>query len=212
MNSELNQKIQSIANNDKWSQEIRFSVFVQPDKDFYLNQAQGFVHKYKVLKAISETLKPKSIIELGVLAGAGADALLEGVGYKATYHGFDMWEPASPYVENGQWKEWDRYQICKDLFKERKFKDYELTKTNTRDISELPKADFVVVDAAHDYRNCYWDLRLAITANPKHIYVDDFVNTELQQATKDFTKEFKERVKSIDEIEHLSGGCLITLG
>lgn len=207
----LNDTIQKSVAADRWQQEIKFSVFVQPDKDFYLSQAQGFVHKYQVLRALAKHLKPKSIIELGVLAGAGAEALLSGVDFKATYHGFDWFEETAPYMENGEWKKWDRHQICLDIFKARNFEDFKITKTDLRDIDEIPTAEFVVVDAAHDYRNCYWDLRLAMTAKPKHIYIDDFINEDLKLAVKDFVKEFKDRIKSVDEIEHISGGCLITL-
>ncbi|MBT6053802.1 MAG: hypothetical protein HOH16_00055 [Planctomycetaceae bacterium] len=206
----LNDSIQELVSKDTWEPEHNFSVFVQPDKAFYLQNEKGFIHKYKCLKSLLSVIKPESIIELGVLSGSGADAMLTGLDYKASYHGFDMWEETGIYIEDGVAKNWDRYGICKELFRVRKFTDYELTKTNLRDIYEIPKAEFVVVDAAHDYRNCYWDLRLAMTSKPKNIYVDDYVTPEIRLAVIDFAAEFKTDIAAVNEIEHINGGCLIT--
>ena len=207
----INDQIQDKAYTTKWEPETQFSVFAQPDKDFYLSQEAFFIHKYKVLHCLTSILQPKSIVELGVCGGSGADALLSGVDYKASYHGFDRWEHLPPYEEDGQVKHWDRYGIVKKLFKARAFTNYKLTQTETRDIDELPYADLIVVDAAHDYRNCYWDLRLAIAAKPRWIYVDDQTGTDVPLATKDFIKEFKDQIEGFEEIEQVNGGCLIWL-
>ena len=86
-----------------------------------------------------------------------------------------------------------------------------MTRTNTRDIEYLPQVDFVLVDAAHDYRNQYRDCVLALKANPKWIYVDDIIGPEAALAVKDFQKDFNHLIHSVDKIEQINGGCLITM-
>jgi len=86
-----------------------------------------------------------------------------------------------------------------------------LIRTNTRDIEDLPQVDFVLVDCAHDYRNQYRDCVLALKANPKWIYVDDIIVPEAALAVKDFQKDFKHLIHSVDKIEQINGGCLITM-
>ena len=207
----INEQIQNIVYGLEWEPQEKYSVFAQPDKDFYLSQEAFFIHKYKVLYCLTSILKPQSIVELGVCAGSGADALLSGVDYKASYHGFDRWEQLPPYEDEGQIKHWDRYGIVFQLFKERKFSDFKLTRAEARDLTCLPHAELIVVDAAHDYRNCFLDLRLAIKAEPKWIYVDDQVGPDVPLATQDFIQEFKPMIATHEEIEQVNGGLLITL-
>ena len=45
----INDQIQDKAYTTKWEPETQFSVFAQPDKDFYLSQEAFFIHKNKVL-------------------------------------------------------------------------------------------------------------------------------------------------------------------
>tara|TARA_S200002703_G_scaffold141462_1_gene133358 strand:+ start:501 stop:1133 length:633 start_codon:yes stop_codon:yes gene_type:complete len=207
----LNEKIQQEADLSDWMPEIKYSVFAQPDKEFYYEHEQGFIRKYKVFRAISKILKPKKIIELGTCAGSSADAYLDAVNWKVFYHGYDLWDTPAPYTENGELKKWDTFAICKDLFAARKYTNYKLNKTDTRDLRLLPSSDFVAVDAAHDYRNAYQDLILAYTARPKYMLVDDTVGYEVRQAVEDWTHVNADKVESVDYIEHINGACIITL-
>lgn len=201
----LNEKIQQEANTSDWMPEIKYSVFDQPDRDFYYRQEKAFIHKYKVFRAISKVLQPKIITELGTCAGASADAYLDGVNYKAFYNGYDICFPSAPLYIDGD------NSICKSLFKDREFKAYKLFKKDLRTLTKVEKADLVVVDAMHDYRNCYQDLNLALTANPKHILIDDSIGDCIIQATNDWCANHRKSVKARDEIMHVTGAHLITL-
>ena len=207
----LNQIIQESAKADKWQAEERFTVFAQPDKAFYLPQKLFYIHKYQVLRALVKHLKPKSIVELGVCAGSGANAMLSALDFKCEYYGYDQWEHLPPNEIDGDLVYWDRFAIVNEIFKENNFETYTLTRTNTRDIEDLPQVDFVLVDCAHDYRNQYRDCVLALKANPKWIYVDDIIVPEAALAVKDFQKDFKHLIHSVDKIEQINGGCLITM-
>jgi len=207
----LNEKIQQEADLSDWMPEIKYSVFAQPDNEFYYSHEAGFIRKYKVFRAISKILQPESITELGTCAGASADAYLDGVGWKAFYNGYDAWWPAAPYYVDGVEQDWDRYSICKSLFKDRKFKGYKLFKKDLRTLRKVEKADLAIVDAMHDYRNCYHDLNLALTAEPKHILVDDTAGIEVMQAVEDWVYLNACKVKSMDKIEQINGACIITL-
>src|SRR5436309_11973141 len=59
-----------------WEPHPLYSVFTQFDAEYYLNQKEAFLHKYRSFYAVSKTISPNTIIELGVCAGAGADAYL----------------------------------------------------------------------------------------------------------------------------------------
>lgn len=207
----LNQIIQESAKADNWQAEERFTVFAQPDKDFYFAQRAFFVHKYQVLHAIVKHFQPKSIVELGVCAGAGANAMLSALGFKCEYHGYDQWEHLMPSEVNGVLTYWDRYGTIQEIFKENNFETYTLNRTNTRDIKKLPKVDFVLVDAAHDYRNQYRDCVLALKANPKWIYIDDMIGPDVKQAANDFLNDYKEIIESHEKIDQVSEGCLVTM-
>lgn len=207
----LNQIIQESAKADNWVAEEKYTVFAQPDKHFYLSQKLFYIHKYQVLRAIVKHLKPKIIMELGVCAGSGANAMLSGVGFNSEYYGYDRWDHLMPTEQDGELTYWDRYQIVMDIFTQNNFKTFTLTRIDTRDIEELPHSEFVLVDAAHDYRNQYRDCVLALKAKPKWIYVDDTAGPEVRLAVDDFTKDFGRMFESVDEIEHINGGCLITM-
>lgn len=153
----------------QWVPHPHFSVFTQYDQDYYLRQAQAFLCKYKCFYAVSKTVSPKKIIELGVCAGSSADAYLSAAP-EAEYLGIDIFGVNSRHDDHSPW---DPYEVARQLFESRGFKNYQLLKTDLRELSSLPSADFVVVDAAHDFNNAYADLKLALTANPTFIFVDD---------------------------------------
>ena len=60
----------------EWKPHPLYSAFTQYDQEYYLKQAQAFLCKYKCFYAVSKTISPKKIIELGTLAGSSADAYL----------------------------------------------------------------------------------------------------------------------------------------
>jgi predicted O-methyltransferase YrrM len=154
----------------RWEPHPLFSVFTQYDQEYYLNQAEAFLYKYKCFYAVSETISPKRIIEMGTCAGASADAYLSAAP-EAQYVGIDIFGVNTRHDDH---LPWDPYEVAQRLFESRGFKNYQLLKSDLRELSSLPdRADFVVVDAAHDFDNAYADLKLALTARPTFIFVDD---------------------------------------
>lgn len=81
-------------------------------------------------------------------------------------------------------------------------------------LDKLPhQADFVVVDAAHDFDNEYADLKLALTANPKFIFVDDAddPNQALPAIKKFLSEDLADRVDYAISLNYIGGGLLIKL-
>jgi hypothetical protein len=83
-----------------------------------------------------------------------------------------------------------------------------------RTLAQLPApADFVVVDAAHDFDNAYADLQLALTAKPTFIFVDDADSeNEAKPAIEKFLKEdLAGRVDYTFHVSYIGGGLVIKL-
>ncbi len=190
-----------------WKQHEKYSVFTQYDKQFYLSYKDDFIKKYKSFYAVAKTIKPNKIIELGSSAGSGSDAYMSAT--NAHFLGIDIFSKRK--YDDGT--EWDSYDIAEKLFKERNFKNWRLLKVNLRTLKKLPeKADLVVVDAAHDFNNEYLDLKLALTADPRYIFVDDVDGEECGQAVKKFMDEdLKGRIEFAIKIDYIIGGLVIKL-
>ena len=71
-----------------WQPHPRYSVFTQYDGSFYLTRKEEFLHKYRSMWAVSRTVSPQKIIELGTHAGSSADAYLSATP-SASYVGID---------------------------------------------------------------------------------------------------------------------------
>jgi len=203
---ELCKQISSSAEQDTWIPDEEYSVFNQWDKEYYQSERENFTHKYRVFKSIASALQPSSIIELGIHGGSGADAYLTGVDYNATYVGYDNFGTAHD-ADGNPWEPADR---CKLLFQARKFERYDLVQCDLRQIEKVAHADLAVVDAMHDYRNCYQDLLLCLDSQPKYIHIDDYPG-ELQFAVEDFARNFKENVVGYGYIPHVCGSCIIEM-
>jgi predicted O-methyltransferase YrrM len=193
-----------------WEPHPLYSVFTQYDQEYYLRRKDAFLHKYRCFYAVSKTIRPKKILELGTSAGSSADAYLRAAP-AASYVGFDSF---GKDVDRVHQTVWDPYEIATKLFVTRGFKRYELIRVDLRTLSRLPcEGDFVVVDAGHDFENEYADLRLALTANPLFIFVDDAEGEDgVQLAIKRFLSEdVRERVEYTVSIDYLGGGLVIKL-
>jgi predicted O-methyltransferase YrrM len=193
-----------------WEPHPLYSVFTQYDQEYYLAQRDAFLHKYKCFYAVSKTIGPRKIIELGTCAGSSADAYLGG-SPKAKYVGLDVYGENVRHDDGTPWKP---YEIAGQLFKARGYKKWRLVRADLRTLTRLPsKADMVVVDAAHDFENEYADLRLALTADPDFIFVDDAAD-ELQAKPaieKFLAEDLRERVDYTLDIDYLGGGVVIRL-
>jgi hypothetical protein len=194
----------------RWEPHPLYSVFTQYDQDYYLRQKESFLHKYRCFYAVSKSICPKRIIELGTAAGSSADAYLSATP-TASYVGFDSF---GVDFNQAQQTVWDPREIATKLFASRGFKDYELIQLDLRTLERLPcKSDFVVVDAGHDFKNEYADLKLALTAEPLFIFIDDASGEDgVQVAIEQFLKEdINDRVDFIAYIDYQGGGLIIKL-
>ena len=207
---EFEQVFLTNVTNCEWQPHPLFSVFTQYDQEYYLNRAQDFLCKYKCFYSVSRTISPKKIIEMGTCAGASADAYLSAAP-EAEYIGIDVFGVNTRHDDHSPW---DPYEIARRLFESRGFKNYQLLKTDLRKLSSLPsQADFVVVDAAHDFENAYADLKLALTARPTFVFVDDCDDENAAKPAIDkFLLEYMNTL--IDYTVHISyigGGLVIKL-
>ena len=193
-----------------WEPHPLYSVFTQYDQEYYLQQKEAFLHKYRCFYAVSRTIRPKKIIELGTSAGSSSDAYLSATP-TASFVGLDTFGTNPHSVHQTLW---DPYEIAHKLFAARGFKDYELINVNLRTLNTLPgRSDFVVVDAGHDFHNEYEDLKLALTANPRFIFVDDAKGEDgVQLAIEKFLSEdVCGRVDYTVSLDYIGGGLVIKL-
>lgn len=206
---EFSQHLAENLSAGQWEPHPLFSVFTQYDREYYLERREAFIHKYQCFYAVSRTISPRSIIELGTSAGASADAYLSATP-RAKYIGIDVF---GEFCREG-YLPWQPFQIATNLFQARGFKKWQLIRADLRQMRRLPsRADLVVVDAAHDFDNEYADLKLALTANPKFIFVDD---ADDENAAKPAIERFMEedlhdRVKYTLPIPYIGGGLVIRL-
>jgi glycosyltransferase involved in cell wall biosynthesis/predicted O-methyltransferase YrrM len=194
----------------EWQPHPLFSVFTQYDREYYLALKDAFTHKYRCFYALSKTIAPRSIIELGTSAGSSADAYLSAAP-DAKYIGIDVFAEAARSDDQPRWKP---CEIAKQLFTDRGFERWQLMRANLRELERLPSnADLVVVDAAHDFDNEYADLQLALTANPRFIFVDDSDDENCAKPAIDkFVQEdLRDQIEYTYHIPYIDGGLVIKL-
>lgn len=194
----------------QWEPHPLYSVFTQYDQEYYLNQARTFLCKYRCFYAVSKTIAPKKIIEMGVCGGSSADAYLSAAP-EAEYLGIDLFNMNTRHDDQSPW---DPYEVTRRLFESRGFQHYQLLKADLRTLAALPyQADFVIVDAAHDFESAYADLKLAMTAAPTFLFVDDADGVdEAKPALEKFLAEdINGRVDYTVHIAYQGGGFVIKL-
>jgi predicted O-methyltransferase YrrM len=193
-----------------WQPHPRFSVFTQWDQQFYLSHKPDFMHKYRCFYAVSRTIRPRKLIELGSYAGSSADAYLSACP-DADYLGIDLF---GTRVRQDDGSISDPRAVAEALLHDRGFPSWRLLSADLRSLDRLPEqADLVVVDAAHDYDNEYADLQLALTANPRFIFVDDATDAaQGMPAIQDFLNhDLQDRVRFTVGIDYIGGGLVIAL-
>lgn len=193
----------------RWEPHPQFNVFTQYDQSVYLRQEPEFRFKYRSFNALTLTLQPGFIIELGPSAGASADAYLCG-SPNARYLGIDLF---GSQIHESTGELWDPLKIGKALLRDRGFKNFKFVKSNLRYFRSLPRnADLVVVDGAHDYFNQLEDIRLAMTSSPTYIFIDDAVGEETREAiNRVLNEELKGKVLFTSKISYIGEGFLIAL-
>ncbi len=193
-----------------WKPHPRYNVFTQYDQEWYLAQQEAFMDKYLCFYAVSKTISPRKIIELGACAGASGDPYLSAAP-DADYLGLDVF---GVNFRNDDGTAWDPYAIAEELFHDRGFEKWKFIRVDLRTLDKLPaRSDFVVVDAAHDFDNEYADLQLAMTADPEFIFVDDADDeTAAKPAIEKFLNEdLKGKVAYTFVVNYVGGGLVIKL-
>jgi predicted O-methyltransferase YrrM len=208
--SEFRRRFDENLKQCEWLPHPDYSCFTQYDQEYYLKRKEDFLHKYRCMYAVSKTISPSRILEMGTLAGSAADAYISA-SPTAEYVGLDIF---GKNVRHNDQTPWDPYEVAKQLFRKRLFKKVELIKVDLRTLTKLPySSDFVVVDAAHDFENEYADLKLALTASPEFIFVDDASDeTAGKPAIDRFLKyDLKDRVDFTVAVDYTGGGLVIKL-
>ena len=194
----------------QWEPHPLYSVFTQYDQEYYLDRAPAFLRKYKSFYAVSKTIAPKKIIEMGASAGSSADAYLSAAP-QAEYLGIDVFNSNTRHDDQSRW---DPYEVASRLFESRGFQNYQLLKADLRALTALPyEADFVIVDADNDFVSIYADLKLAMTAHPTFVFVDDYddVNGAKPAIEQFLSREINGRVDYTVHIPYEGGGLVIKL-
>lgn len=193
-----------------WEPHPVYSVFTQFDQNHYLEQKEEFMYKYRCFYCISQTVAPSRIIELGTHGGSGADAYLSG-SPNAEYIGLDVFNKDTHRMTG---EPYDPYKNASALLADRGYPSFKLINVNLRTLDRLPAmSDFVVVDAAHDFDNEYADLKLALTAEPTFIFVDDVddINEARPAVEKFLTDDVSGQVEFVFELDYIGGGLLIKM-
>lgn len=193
-----------------WQPHPKYSVFTQYDASFYLRSKGEFLHKYRCFWAVSRTIRPKRLIELGTNAGSGADAYLSA-SPDVEYVGIDQFPEGARDEATGE--PWQPYLVADTLLRARGF-SFHLVKANLRELRALPSpADMVVVDAAHDFDNEYADLLLALSANPDWIFVDDVIDPKNAGAAiaRFLERDVDDRLEFTVPVPYIGGGLVIRL-
>lgn len=204
-NRQLSRNIQSCP----WEPHPLYSVFTQYDREYYLTLQNHFMRKYRCFYAVSATIRPASIIELGTSAGSSSDAYLSA-SPQASFLGIDSFGE-TVYPDGSPW---NPLEIIEKLFTDRGFQHWQVLRTDLRNMARLPsQAELVVVDAAHDFKNAYADLKLALTAQPSFIFVDDAddENGAKPAIEKFLEKDLRNRVEYMCHVDYIGGGLVIKL-
>jgi len=196
------QKFELIKSNIDYQFHPIYNPFYQIDGDWYKERQEDFYIKYKIFASITQILQPKHIIELGVCISSGAHAYLFG-SPNSFYTGYDLFGNQKNNI-----REINTLEIAHDVLKNINAK-YCLHKVDLRNLSILPEADFVAVDADHSFDSCYNDCVLAKTANPEYIFIDDVLSDFVRKASRKFIYENYKNIDWVAEIKYNCIGLLI---
>jgi len=195
-----------------WQPDAEYSVFTQYDgATYYVPRREGFLRKYRWMYAVAKTIDPQRIVELGTHAGSSADAYLsasrsnrDGGGTNCEYIGIDEFN-------NQEALQWKPLEVTERLFSKRGFANFQFIRADLRTLTQLEPADMVVVDAAHDVTNALEDMKLALTANPGFVFVDDINGTDVRAAWTEFYEAYRERIAWFCKVDYPDGGLVVRL-
>jgi hypothetical protein len=87
--SEFRRRFDENLKQCEWLPHPDYSCFTQYDQEYYLKRKEDFLHKYRCMYAVSKTISPSRILEMGTLAGSAADAYISA-SPTAEYVGLDI--------------------------------------------------------------------------------------------------------------------------
>ena len=161
-----------------------------------INEIEIEAHKL-ILKKLSKKIKEyndcKVIVEIGVSTGNGALGLIEG-NPDADYYGYDSW---TDYDE-------PNYKISKKKI-EKYLPKAHLTRIDSKEIKELPKADLIHIDGDHATPGCLSDIELAskFLSLKGVILVHDMDYSHVMNAVNEWYEKNKSRWNRFDfMLEH----------
>jgi len=198
-----------------WQPHPEHSVFTQYDgPTYYVPHREGFLRKYRWMYAVARTIDPKKLIELGTHAGSSADAYLSasrsnrGEESNCQFIGIDLFDTS---VHPAATDDWRPLEVAERLFEKRRFANFRFVSADLRALSQLEPADMVVVDAAHDFANALADMNLALTANPRFLFIDDVNGWDVFQAWMRFYETHGGRIAWFCKIDYPDGGLVVKI-
>jgi predicted O-methyltransferase YrrM len=154
--------------------------------------------QYSYYFAIAKFLKPRFILEIGVLGGASMASMLLG-SPKASAVGWDI----EAYRKNSNDLAMHTLDICG--VSDRVI----LGNVNSQNESSLPgdMFDLVHVDGEHGFDGAMHDLELAYKANVDTILFDDIfnTNTDCKAASDEFQKRYGSKLANVELIPTQTG-------
>lgn len=198
-----------------WQPHPEHSVFTQYDgATYYLPRKEAFMRKYRWMYAVAKTIDPKKLIELGTHAGASADAYLsasrsnrQGDLTNCEYIGIDLFNNR----KHNPPEEWRPLEVAEALFRKRRFVRFRFVKADSRSLTTLEAADLVVVDAAHDFANALADMKLALTANPEFLFIDDINGADVFPAWRAFREQHQNWIEWFYRVDYPDGGLVVKI-
>jgi len=141
-----------------------------PDSPFYLEQYRVGYACFK--REVAHVLQPKVILEIGIGVGIGALAMMDGAP-EAIYRGIDNNEADFPVIPRIKPTEFVSAAL------ESKRYNYHIKIANSRELSEIPRADLVHVDGDHSREAARNDVTLAWKSGAVWILCDDARDTNV---------------------------------
>lgn len=173
------------------------------------------MRKYRWMYAVAKTIDPQRLIELGTHAGSSADAYLSasranrgGAASNCEYIGVDLFNDSADEGLPGGWRP---LEVAEMLFEKRRFVNFKFVKADLRSFTRLEPADMVVVDAAHDFVNALEDMKLALTANPEFIFIDDINGADVLRAWCRFYETHSSRLAWFCKVDYPNGGLVVKI-
>lgn len=172
-------------------------------------RTKEFYEEYRTKYAIAKLIQPKSILEIGVRFGYGAQSFLMGAPH-ASYMGLDADEPSWGEYQ-GIPREWATTRLCEQFptscIATHRFN----TQTDDAAKLDLPFVDMVHIDGDHSFNGALKDMTTFWPLCERVMVVDDYIEIEaVAHAVDDFCASHTDAVKL--PITSFRGAALLVRG